>query len=152
MKCKPQKDYWFVGIQLFLFLLYTLDIDLYTVKTPTYLVYLSYGLFALATLFGILAVLQLNTNLSPFPSPKKGAYLVTSGVFKFSRHPIYTAIIFGGLSYGVIQSSWFKVAIAYLLWLLFYFKSSYEEKLLSQKFPEYADYKTKVGRFFPKLF
>ena len=141
-----------MGIQVFLFLLYVFDLGALTIKFYEYLVYPAYFLFALAVLFGILAVLQLSTNLSPFPSPKNESYLVTSGVFKLSRHPIYTAIILGGLSYGVIQSSWFKVATACLLWLLFYFKSSYEEKLLSPKFPEYVDYKSKVGRFFPKLF
>lgn len=99
-----------------------------------------------------LAALQLNRNLSPFPVPKKDGELVQSGLFRYMRHPIYTGILLLLGGYGVYDASLYKLWVAVALWVLFYFKSSFEEQLLEEKFPEYKNYKKKVGRFWPKLF
>ena len=151
-KVKPSKDYLFVGIQLLLFIAYTFNFSVLKFPINAYLQISSIVVLSAGILLGVLAVLQLNKNLSPFPTPKVGGYLVTNGAFALSRHPIYTAIILTGLGYGLYQESLFKMVITVSLWILFYFKSSYEEHLLTSKFPEYSDYQAKVGRFFPKLF
>jgi protein-S-isoprenylcysteine O-methyltransferase Ste14 len=105
------------------------------------------------TVFGgiiiILALLQLNKNLSPFPTPKDSASLLQNGLYKYMRHPIYTGIILLFLGYSVYQNSFYKLGISLLLVILFYFKSNYEELRLEQTFPDYKNYKTKTGRFFP---
>jgi protein-S-isoprenylcysteine O-methyltransferase Ste14 len=100
-----------------------------------------------AIVFGIVALLQLNTNLSPFPSPLASGKLITNGVFRVSRHPIYTALVFSGFGYAIYQPSLYKVLITLILLTLFYYKSVYEEKLLRNKFPEYRDYKKITRRF-----
>src|SRR5690606_6752899 len=99
----------------------------------------------------IAAFLQLNTNLSPFPSPKEGAKLVTNGVFAFARHPIYAGVLFMafGISFG--RGSGYKLIISVLLYLLFFLKSRYEEQRLQEIFPDYVLYKRVTGRFFPKF-
>ncbi len=40
-----------------------------------------------------------------------------------------------------------KLLVILLLLTIFYFKSQYEESLLTQKFPEYSEYKKKTRRF-----
>lgn len=99
----------------------------------------------------VLALLQLNKNVSPFPTPKDTADLIQNGLYALVRHHIYTGIIILFFGYGIYESSAFKLLITFFLWTLFYFKTQYEEFQLQRKFPEYNAYKSKVGRFFPNF-
>lgn len=98
-----------------------------------------------------LALLQLNKNLSPFPTPKECSSLLQNGLYKYSRHPIYKGIILLFIGFSVYQNSGYKLLISLLLVILFYLKSIYEEERLEQKFHDYKNYKTKTGRFFPLI-
>lgn len=143
----PTKDYVFVIVQLLLFVAYFLHIRLSNIQLPEWLSYSGLVILVLSVLFGIVAILQLNSKLSPFPSPVSSSKLITNGTFHISRHPIYTALIFSGFGYAIYISSIYKVLITLILLLLFYYKSVYEEKLLSQRFPNYEDYKKRTRRF-----
>ncbi len=144
------KDLIFVGIQFFLFVCFIFD---FTLSLPIPTLFKIVGLFVaiIGLLIFIIAILQLNKNLSPFPTPKNNAHLIQNGVYKYVRHPIYTgiiAIVFGSsLYFGSI----YKMSISILLLLLFYYKSKYEEMLLQNKFSDYSSYKSKTGRFFPNI-
>lgn len=143
------KDYLFVGIQLvFIILYFWLPADLSGritwLRKGTGILLLSAG-----TLIGGIAVLQLNIRLSVFPSPVRNARLITSGVFHYVRHPIYTGIFLAGMGYGLYTWSFTKLLIATMLLVFFSLKSDYEEHRLEQKFPEYTAYKNTTGKFFP---
>lgn len=99
----------------------------------------------------ILALLQLNKNLSPFPTPKDKSVLLQNGLYKYMRHPIYTGIILLFSGYSVYQNSVYKLFISLILVILFYLKSNYEEQRLEQKFSDYKRYRSKTGRFFPRI-
>jgi protein-S-isoprenylcysteine O-methyltransferase Ste14 len=93
-----------------------------------------------------------NRNLPNIvPAPKDSAHLVTGGVYKFIRHPIYTGVIAGAFGIALIHGHVILFMLAGALLMLFWFKSRYEDDLLIAAYPEYADYKQRVGRFFPKL-
>ena len=134
-------------VQLVIFVAYILPLQLFYIKIPEWLCYSGLVLFGISLIYGIVALLQLNTNLSPFPSPVISGRLLTTGAFRMSRHPIYTALIFSGLGYAIYSASTYKILITLMLWVLFYYKSIYEEMLLSQKFPEYKAYKKRTRRF-----
>lgn len=144
---KPFKDYLFVGIQILLFVAYVLPVSTSSTNFPEWLRYSGFVLLGISSVLGSIALLQLNTKLSPFPSPVFYGKLKQQGAFRISRHPIYTALIFSGLGYAIYGSSVYKIVITALLFLLFHYKSIYEEKLLIQKFPAYKDYKTRTRRF-----
>lgn len=143
----PVKDYIFVTVQLVIFAAYFVPLQVFQIGLPDWLRYSGLGVCAISILFGLVALLQLNTNLSPFPSPRISSQLITTGTYRISRHPIYTALVFSGFGYAVYRVSIYKVLIILCLLILFYFKSVYEEKLLIQKFPEYQNYKIKTRRF-----
>lgn len=148
---KTNKDIIFVALQLVLFIAYIIDIKIYAL--PQVLPDAVYGfLTAGATAIFILSILQLNKNLSPFPSPKTNSELVENGIYKYIRHPIYTAIIFGLLVWSLYQNSLFQLLISISILILFYFKSKYEEQQLLKKFPEYKSYMSRTGRFLPRIF
>lgn len=145
---KPTKDYVLVGIQALLFVVYFIPVRLLsTVTMPDWLRYVGLAILVLAVVFGLKAFLQLKTNLSPYPTPVESGTLVTHGVFRISRHPIYTSLIFAGFGYAVYDGSVYKVLVTVGLVVLFYFKSKYEEGLLMGKYPGYLDYKKRVRRF-----
>ena len=146
------KDQILVSIQLLLFLVFTVNVDwslgLYSPRLKNCgLIVSIFGLIII-----LLSVLQLNKNLSPFPTPKNNAVLVQNGLFKLVRHPIYSGIILVIIGYSVYKDSLYKGIISMLLLILFHFKTKYEEQKLSEKFPNYQSYKKKTGKFFPRLF
>lgn len=147
---KSWKDYLFVSIQFLLFGLYAFDF-LPAFELPRLVKYIGLIFSILGFLIAVLSVLQLNKNLTVFPTPKTDSELITFGMYKFSRHPIYTGLILFTFGYAFFKASLFKVLIALVLLLLFYFKTNYEEQKLLQKFLNYKDYKKKVNRFFPKI-
>ena len=147
----PKKDKIFVALQFLVFLVWLLRVETWQFKLSSNLQMLSLIVSGIGLVIILIAFLQLNTNLSPFPSPKKGASLVTSGAFAFARHPIYSGVLFMAFGLSVWFGSGYKLLISLALLLLFYFKSRYEESRLQERFPEYLFYKRQTGRFFPKF-
>ncbi|MBK5193648.1 MAG: isoprenylcysteine carboxylmethyltransferase family protein, partial [Flavobacteriaceae bacterium] len=77
--------------------------------------------------------------------------LIITGLYKWIRHPIYSGILLLAFSFALYQNSGFKILISFFMLILFYFKTGYEEKQLSLKFPEYKNYKMNTGRFLPNF-
>jgi len=104
------------------------------------------GFFIIIIAFIILfvAIKDLGRNLSPFPRPINNSNLVTTGIYRFIRHPMYYSLIF--ISFGVFIT---KLSIYYLflsisLALVIKFKIALEEKYLNNKFKNYLLYKNEV--------
>ncbi|MBZ9630370.1 isoprenylcysteine carboxylmethyltransferase family protein [Salegentibacter sp. LM13S] len=147
----PFKNYFFVGMQFVLFIAWVIDIKALEFNRlelfqPVFLILSGIGFFII-----IISILQLNTNLSPFPKPKKNATLITTGLFKYVRHPIYSGVIIFLFFLSLYFASGFKIGITVLLLILFWFKSEYEEEQLCLKYSKYRDYRQDTGRFFPKF-
>jgi protein-S-isoprenylcysteine O-methyltransferase Ste14 len=92
----------------------------------------------------------MGRSLTPFPRPRDDGELITSGPFRFVRHPVYAGgiLFFAGVSLAV--GLWGLVgttALAPLWW----FKARYEEGMLLERYPEYAAYRERVrGRLVPR--
>ena len=147
----PPKDILFVLIQFIIFIVYTFDFESMRIVVPEVLFWFGVTIFVIGALITVIAVLQLNINLSAFPSPLADSKLIETGVFKFIRHPIYTGLILAFFGYAIVDDSGYKLLISLGLLLWFYFKTLYEEKLLIKKYPAYLEYKKRSGRFFPKI-
>ncbi len=92
----------------------------------------------------LVAIKDLGRNLSPFPRPIKNSHLVTKGIYRFTRHPMYYSLIF--ISFGVFIT---KLSIYYLflsisLTLIIKFKIALEDQYLKNKFKNYLFYKNEV--------
>lgn len=144
-----KKDNFYVGVQLALFAFYTFAPAIVEFTIGSFVKFTS----AVLTLCGIgviaISILQLNKNLSPFPTPKKGGELVTTGLYSIVRHPIYLGILLLFFGYGIYTGSLVKIAITIILGILFHFKSNYEEELLVKGFSDYASYKKATNKIFP---
>lgn len=144
---KTSKDYILVGIQLLLLATYFFNPSALKLGAHQFLHGVGFGLMGVGVIVTIIATLQLNKNLSPFPTPKSNARLIETGLYSGIRHPIYTGIMLTGFGLALGTDSGFRLILSVLLLILFYYKSKYEENRLSKKFPEYTAYKNRTGRF-----
>lgn len=110
----------------------------------------------LSILFGfivfLLGIYQIRTYISIFPTPVRDGKLITDGIYKYTRHPMYTGLFFVLIGYGVVSLSFYRLLIAIVLILIVLEKVEYEENRLMEKYKEYKEYKLKTGKFIPKLF
>lgn len=144
------KDIVLVSIQLVLFIVYTIPVG-WSLEFFLWFKIFGWVMAFFGFIVLALALLQLNKNLSPFPTPKNSAVLIQNGLYAWVRHPIYSGILLLFFGYGIYQDSLFKIVITISLWVLFYFKTQYEELQLQLKFPKYVVYKKNTGRFFPTI-
>ena len=112
------------------------------VNPLTYLV--GFLIIIISFIILLVAIKDLGRNLSPFPRPIKNSNLVTKGIYRFTRHPMYYSLIF--ISFGVFIT---KLSIYYLflsisLALIIKFKIALEEQYLENKFKNYLLYKNEV--------
>ena len=150
MANRSAKDYWLVGTQFFLFFLFLFPTN-YHLQVATFFQIPSLILSILGFIIVMVALFNLDKSLTAFPTPKSNSELITSGLYKYVRHPIYTGILLTVFGYGFYSESVSRLTISLLLLILFYFKTNYEEQKLSQKYPEYGAYKARTGRFIPGL-
>jgi protein-S-isoprenylcysteine O-methyltransferase Ste14 len=143
------KDYLFVGIQLLLFITYIIAPNYIKLNLHTFHSIAGLAITIIGFVIILVAILQLNVNLSPFPTPTKNGSLLKTGVYKYVRHPIYSGILMAAAGFSFYSNDGCRILITLALLLLFYFKSNYEEKLLKKQFSDYAVYMLKTGKFFP---
>lgn len=84
---------------------------------------------------------------------EKTSLLVTTGAFKYIRHPMYASLIFLAWGEFLKQVSWIGVCLV-LLALLFLWLTAKrdEEECLAHFGSEYQSYMQKTKRFIPFLF
>jgi protein-S-isoprenylcysteine O-methyltransferase Ste14 len=95
--------------------------------------------------------LGLGPALTAHPIPKSKAQLQTSGLYRWVRHPIYLGLIVTAISFTLSGGLFPHVLFAIALFILLNYKAKFEERLLAERFPEYADYASRTGRFLPRL-
>jgi protein-S-isoprenylcysteine O-methyltransferase Ste14 len=81
-------------------------------------------------------------------NPTEGG-LVTSGPYRFVRHPIYAAIllfVWTGIASNLSPTS---VALGLVVTAMLWLRISFEEPLVRQRYPEYADYARRTKRVIP---
>jgi protein-S-isoprenylcysteine O-methyltransferase Ste14 len=96
---------------------------------------------------------SIGNNITPTSATRKEHKLVTSGPYRWVRHPLYTVGSALFISFGLIADNWFIAALGLLAFILMAIRTPKEEASLIEKFGnEYRDYMKKTGAFLPKLF
>ncbi|HEU5212085.1 MAG TPA: isoprenylcysteine carboxylmethyltransferase family protein [Gaiellaceae bacterium] len=116
---------------------------------PTAVVVTGVAIAAVGLALVIWARVSLGGAFTMFPQPKQRDEPVSSGAYRFARHPMYGGLLLllGGISLArSVPALIVTVALAVLWWR----KSIEEERRLVQMFPAYEEYRRRVpGRFFP---
>jgi len=98
----------------------------------------------IAFILMLVSIKDLGRNLSPFPRPTNNSNLVTKGIYRFTRHPMYYSLIFISIGVFIIKLSIYYLFLTISLALIIKFKIALEEKYLMNKFKNYLLYKKEV--------
>jgi len=98
----------------------------------------------IALIIMLFAIKDLGRNLSPFPRPITNSNLVTTGIYRFTRHPMYYSLIFISFGVFIIKLSIYYLFLLLSLGLIIKFKIALEEQYLNNKFKNYLLYKNEV--------
>jgi protein-S-isoprenylcysteine O-methyltransferase Ste14 len=83
---------------------------------------------------------------------QKSKNLVTTGAFRYVRHPLYLGSMLVYLGLAISTLSLFSLALFIGIFIFYNYIAGYEERLLEAKFgEEYRKYKKKTGRWIPKI-
>jgi len=106
--------------------------------------YLGILIIIIAFIIILVSIKDLGRNLSPFPRPINNSNLVTSGIYRFMRHPMYYSLIFISFGVFILKLSVYYLFLSISLGLIIKFKISLEEQYLKNKFKKYLLYKNEV--------
>lgn len=123
------------------------------VGLPEWVRWLGVG-FGVICVFGVYWLFSsIGSGITPTGATRKEHKLVTTGIYKYIRHPLYT---FGSslfISFGMMADNWFIALLGILAFIAVAIRTPKEEANLIEKFgDEYCEYMKRTGRFLPKLF
>ena len=145
---KAAYDLMLVLLQFFIIILHFFKLEFLPQKQIIQASPFSYslGIFIIISSFIIMlvSIKDLGRNLSPFPRPLSNSNLVTSGIYRFMRHPMYYSLIFISIGVFIIKLSIYYLFLTISLALIIKSKIALEEKYLMHKFKNYLLYKNEV--------
>ncbi len=95
---------------------------------------------------------SIGTGISPTVGTRKEHKLVTSGPYRWVRHPLYSAGTLLFISFAAIADNWFIATMAVFAFVLLAIRTPNEEAHLIEKFgAEYREYMKRTGKFLPRL-
>ena len=108
------------------------------------LIYISNFLITLALLIIVFSVKELWKSLSPMPRPKENSKLITSGIYRFFRHPMYYSLIIISFCFFLKSLTIYNLILSILLTFIISNKIKIEEEYLTKRFHNYTLYKNEV--------
>ena len=114
------------------------------IKVSTFSNLMGIVIIIIAFILMLFAIKDLGRSLSPFPRPLKNSNLVTTGIYRFARHPMYYSLIFISLGVFITKLSFYYLFLSISLALIIKLKIALEEQYLNNKFKNYLIYKNEV--------
>ena len=106
--------------------------------------YISNFLIILALIIILFSAKDLGKSFSPMPRPKENSKLISSGIYRFFRHPIYYSLIIISFCLFIKSLTIYNFILSILLTFIISNKIKIEEKYLTKKFHNYTSYKNEV--------
>ena len=137
-----------VFLQFFIISLHFINWELLPKKQIIQVTPISYFMgiliIIIAFIIMLVAIKDLGRNLSPFPRPITNSNLVTKGIYRFTRHPMYYSLIFISFGFFITKLSIYYLCLSITLALIIKLKIVLEEQYLNNKFKNYLLYKNEV--------
>ena len=108
------------------------------------IIYISNFLITIALIIIVFSAKDLGKSLSPMPRPKENSKLITSGIYRLFRHPMYYSLIIISFSLFIKSLTIYNLMLSILLTFIIYNKIKIEEEYLIKKFHNYTLYKNEV--------
>ena len=114
------------------------------IKVTPFSYFVGFLIIIIAFIIMLVSIKDLGRNLSPFPRPINNSNLVTTGIYRFTRHPMYYSLIFISVGVFITKLSIYYLFLSISLGLIIKFKIALEEEYLKNKFKNYLLYKNEV--------
>ncbi len=123
-----------------------------SVPLPSWLRWLGAGVGVMGCALTFWTLTNLGKNLTDTVVTRANATLVTTGPYRWVRHPFYVAIVLLITSIAFLAANWFVGLIALLFAPLLFVRTRKEEQKLIEKFgDQYRAYMARTGKFWPKV-
>jgi protein-S-isoprenylcysteine O-methyltransferase Ste14 len=114
--------------------------------------WLGVGIGILCTLGIYWLFSSIGSGITPTSATREEHKLVTSGPYRWVRHPLYSVGSSMFVAFGMMADNWFIAALGVLTFILMAIRTPKEEANLIEKFGnEYREYMKHTGRFLPKI-
>ena len=145
---KNSYEFFIVILQFFIIVLHFIQWEFLSrieiVKVNFIFSFLGFLLIIFGLIIMFMAIKDLGSNLSPLPRPLPNANLITSGIYRFMRHPMYFSLILISFGLFITKLSLYQLCLTISLALIIKLKIILEEKYLNKKFKNYFIYTDKV--------
>ncbi|WP_374948694.1 methyltransferase family protein [Mucilaginibacter sp.] len=118
---------------------------------PDWLRYAGLALIILGILMRFIAVRTLGQFFTVDVTIREGHQLIKKGLYKYFRHPSYTASLLTFIGFGLSLNNWYSLLIVvFAVIVVFLMRIRIEEKALTSQFgDEYLQYKKQAWGLFP---
>lgn len=131
----------------FAFLISSIIVSHSSLIANSYIKYIGIFLNLLTYPLVIASLISLNNKFTILPEAHS---LVSHGIYKYLRHPLYFSYILSLISNLFLFKGVFVILVNVILILLFIIRAKIEEKLLTEYIDGYEDYKNRTP-FFPGI-
>lgn len=142
-------------VMFFIPLIYSVTnwLDFADYQLPTWMGWLGVILLACALLIFARAHIDLKANWSPTLEIRQDHTLVTNGIYRFIRHPMYASQWVWVIAQTLLLQNWLAGPLDLLFFIIFYtLRVQAEEKMMLDTFgDEYRVYMEKTGGVIPKF-
>jgi len=146
-----------IGYEVLTYALYVVDVNvgpdrmIFQLSFPWWLRWTGAALFAAADLLFLQVHRHLGANFYANLKLRKGHELVTTGPYRWVRHPMYLGLYLNHLGVFLLTANWF-IGATWLVGftLIMVYRLPREEAMMLGKFgAEYELYRKRTGRFLP---
>lgn len=119
---------------------------------PDWVRWLGVGIGLLCVLGMYWLFSSIGSGITPTSATRREHKLVTNGIYRWVRHPLYTVGSSFIVALGLMADNWFIILMALLAFTAMAVRTPKEEANLIEKFGDaYRDYMKTTGAFLPKI-
>lgn len=119
---------------------------------PDWVRWLGVGIGIMCTIGIYWLFSSIGSGITPTSATRKEHQLVTSGPYRWIRHPLYTVGSSMFIAFGMMADNWWIAVLGILAFIGMAIRTPKEEANLIEKFgDEYREYMKSTGRFLPKI-
>jgi protein-S-isoprenylcysteine O-methyltransferase Ste14 len=108
------------------------------------------GVAGVVLMFWVMS--HLGTNITDTVVTRRDHQLVTTGPYRYVRHPFYSTFAIGAVAVTLLTANWLLLLLAAIALTLLIIRTDKEEAMLIAHFgDEYRDYMSRTGRFLPGI-